>query len=97
MKGSQRGNSRQELKRRPQRNTANQLAQPRTTCPVVIPPTIGWTFSQQTYIKKMPHRLPVVQSDGGNFSFEVLSSQTTRVCVKLTKKKIYPALIPICK
>jgi hypothetical protein len=34
------------------------LIQPRTTCPEVAVPTVGWAFLYQSQIKKMPYRPP---------------------------------------
>lgn len=46
-----------------------------------------WARPHLSLVKKMPTDTPTGQSDGGSSSVEVLSSQVTRVCVKLTKTK----------
>jgi hypothetical protein len=57
------GNQGRDLKQKPQRNTAFWLAhsysaailiQARTTCLVMVPPTVGWTIPHPLAVKKMP-------------------------------------------
>lgn len=58
LKGHQKEKSGQRL----QRNTAywtaplGMLVQFRTLCPRAVPPTAGWPFLHQSFIKKMPYR-----------------------------------------
>lgn len=47
--------------------------------------TVGWTLPHQSFIKKTKPDMPTSQSEAGNFSLAVSSSQVTLVCVKLTK------------
>lgn len=64
MKWSQKRNSRQDLRQRPWRNTVHWfvshgsfrelLIQPRTTCPGMVPLTVTWTLTHQSFIKKIP-------------------------------------------
>lgn len=44
--------------------------QPRTTCPGMAPPKVGWALPHQSFIKKCPRNY----SDGGNSSTEIPSS-----------------------
>lgn len=55
--------------------------------PRVALPTVGWAFSQQPLTSAMPTDLPTSYSDGGSSLVEVLSSQVTLICVKLTNRQ----------
>lgn len=59
--------------------------------PGVVPPTVGQVLPYQTLTEKTPHRIayrPILW--GCIFLIEVLSSQVTLACIKLTKKANQP-------
>jgi hypothetical protein len=59
------------------------LIEPRTTCPGVSPPTMGWTCPHQSLIKKMPIGYPTARSFSQDiFSIEAPSSLMTSLCQK---------------
>lgn len=74
----QEGTWRQKLSQRPWRNRAHWLAllafsvcfpiQSRALWLEMVPPTVSPAFPHQWFIKKMPHRLTPIQSDGGALS-----------------------------
>jgi hypothetical protein len=62
------------------------LTVPRTICPGVAPPTMGWTLPHQLLIKKMPYRLAYSQADVGIFLNEVPLFSTVAIAyIKSTK------------
>lgn len=56
------------------------LTEPRTTCPGMAPPTVGWALSNQSLIKKKPYRLAYTQILWRHFSNEVLITTVTLDC-----------------
>lgn len=69
--------------------------QPRTTCPGVALPAVGWALLPPTSIinQENAHKLAYRPISWGDiFSFKSLSSQIVQVCVKMKKNRI-PCLL----
>jgi hypothetical protein len=60
------------------------LMDPRTTCSVMAPPTMGWALPHLSLRRKCPTGLPTTWSCGGIFSIEIPSSLMTWAYVELT-------------
>jgi hypothetical protein len=58
----------------------------------IFPPTMSWTLSHQSSIKKTPDRLPTARYYGGIFSIEVSSFHMTLSCVKLSFTRQHSSL-----
>lgn len=68
-------------------HSATFILLPKTTCPGVMLPTVGWALSNHQS-RKWSTELPTVQSDGNIFPTEILLSQMTLACVEMTEPNI---------
>lgn len=86
----------QKMNQRPWRNAAYcmlsmvssacSLKQPRTTCPMMVPPTAGWAFLHVSIIiKNVLIDMPTGHIWLMAFSIKAPSSMVMSVCIKLTK------------